>query len=190
MSSKHELYPSVSATSKHTIHTTTASGKELDLRAEFHRTLYAAADAAAKGRTGLFRRMRRGSDGYPIRCTCRDEVTDEPSRDYYCSDCLGHGYLFDETWIVYNRNDDAPRRWGYYLFYVEYSVEPTSKDFIIEVERDVDGNPVVPTVREHYYRIDEAEDFRADDGRVEYWRLKASLVDRWSLWYGEVQQRT
>jgi len=162
---------------------TSSHRKELDLRNELNRTFFGASDEISKGRIGLIRRIRRDSDGLAIRCECRDQITDEPSRDFVCSDCFGMGYLFDERKIVYYKNDDAFRRWGYDLFYVEYSVEPTDKDYIIEIERDVEGQPVTPIVRSRVYKIDEAEDFRADNGRVEYWRIRASWQKKWSVWY-------
>jgi intein/homing endonuclease len=67
---------------------TTASGKELDLRKEINRLLYGAIDEEAKGRWSLLRRMRRDSNGNRIRCACRDNVTDEPDKDYYCRYCV------------------------------------------------------------------------------------------------------
>lgn len=163
---------------------TTSCGKELDLRKEFGRTLFGANDEISKGRIGLIRQINREDNGDLIRCSCRDKVTDEADGDFTCPSCFGVGYLWNEYKIVYYKNDDAHRRWGYSIFYLECTVEPTTKDFIVEVKRNIEGVPISPIVRQKIYKIDEAEDFRADNGRIEYWRCRCSWEENWSLWGG------
>jgi len=177
----YNLYPS--STSEESLYSSSGGAKkELDLREEFYSTLYGASDEVKKGQIGLIRRMRRNSSGAPIRCECRDPLTDEPSMDMSCSDCFGHGYLWDERKIVYYKNEDALRRWGYSVFYVEYDEEPTDIDFVVELERDTEGTPSVPIVRDRLYKIEQAEPFRSDDGRTEYWRIRAVYDKQWSVW--------
>ena len=167
----------------------TGTRKELDLRKEMQNTLLGASDEIAKGRAGLLRRMRREDNGDLVRCPCRDVLTDEPELDYICYQCYGHGWLWDEQEIVYYKNDDAYRKWGYTIFYVRYSVDLfdknyIDKDFIVEIQRDASGSPVSPIVRTRLYKISEVSDFRADDGRIEYWRINASWDKKWSVWSG------
>jgi hypothetical protein len=165
-----------------------ASG-ESDVRQELHETVFGSISEVAKGRKGIFRRMRRDHNGDLVKCSCVDEITLEPDRDHFCPYCWGEGYLFDEEWVVYYKmqiasnegfmRKDRPFKGGivntpYVFFYVEYNVNPTRFDKIIEMERDLDGNLVVPYKREAIYTIATAEDFRADNGRVEYWRLAAT----------------
>jgi hypothetical protein len=186
MASHHDLYGS--GTSHHNVFTTNSSRKELDMRQEMSRTLFGAVDEIAKGRTGMLRRMREDSDGNPIKCPCRDTITDEPDKDYYCRVCLGHGFLWDEEEIVYYRDNDSTRRYKETFFYVEYGVEPKDGDYIVEIKLDLSGKPVTPVQRSNFYRVDTADAFRSDEGRVEFWRCRTKLEREWSVWYG-VQNR-
>ena len=181
------LYPSTigSVDSLSPWHGATTSGGEIDLREELRRMLYGASDEVSKGRIGLIRRMRRNSVGDLVYCPCRDIVTDESDKDYYCRTCWGMGYLWDEREVIYFRDDDTLRKTNEVYFYVQYDVEPTKEDYIIQITRTLEGVPSTPATREDtVYNIIEAEAFRSDAGRVEYWRCRTKVEKKWSLWYG------
>jgi hypothetical protein len=174
---------------------TTSSGKELDLRKEIYRLLYGAIDEEAKGRWSLLRRMRRDSNGNRIRCACRDTVTDEPDKDYYCRYCLGMGYYWDEVPILQYRDktsfkkaSEDNREFVSDKFFVEYDTIINDEDYIVTVKLDASGNPVTPVAREKYFKIVSAVSFRSDNGRIEFWEVRTKEEFQWSIWYG-VQRR-
>jgi hypothetical protein len=155
--------------------------------------LHGSAGEIAKGKIGFLRKMREDADGNLIRCPCRSDITDEPDRDFHCPYCLGHGYFWDEHKIVYYRDDDSfndgeDKEGTAYSFYFEWDEDILKYDFIIEVELDKEGKPVQPINRQKVYDIVTASAFRADNGRVEFWHVKAKELRKWSVWYG-VQHR-
>jgi len=170
--------------------------KEIDLRQEMSDLLFGSAGEVPKGRVGLLRRMRKDTNGDLIKCPCRSKITDEPDKDYYCRYCLGHGYFWDETKIVYYRNDDSfrkeksdnPNYRGQEFeaddFFLQHHEVITPDDFIIVVKLDVDGSIAQPLQREDIFRIWSADKFRADNARVEFWRVRAERERKWSVWYG------
>jgi len=160
-----------------------SGGIELDLRKEMKEFLHGSAGEIAKGRTGLLRRIRTDSGGEKVKCPCRDTVTDEPDRDYYCRQCNGTGYLWDERELVYYKDDGSLELEEEVLFYVEYFVEPAKEDYVVELTRDIDGS-IVSNKERRLYKITEAEPFRSDNGRVEYWRCRTKYMREWSVWYG------
>ena len=166
----------------------TSPGVELNLREEMYRLLYGAADEIAKGVIGMFRRARLDANGKKVKCPCRDTITDEPDKDFYCRTCIGLGYLWDERELVYYKSDDTLRKTDEMFFYVEYFVRPSIGDYIVELIRDAEGVITPPGMREKLYRIIEAEPFRSDVGRIEYWRCRTVYEREWSVWYG-VQSR-
>jgi len=183
----HTLYPNTDdyqGTSTSPWASETIAGIELDLRQEMKEFLHGSAGEIAKGRTGLLRRMRTDSNGDKIKCPCRDTVTDEPDQDYYCRTCNGVGYLWDERELVYYKDDGSLEIEDETFFYTEYFVEPSKDDYIVELIRDVNGNVTSQSKREALYKIIEAEPFRADNGRIEYWRCRAKKERKWSVWYG------
>jgi len=164
--------------------------KELDLRNEFYRLLYGATDEVAKGREGLLRMMRRDSNSNLVRCPCRDRNTTEPDRDYYCRNCLGMGYFWDEVKIVYYRDDSSfikiageNKEYEGDMFYLEYDVTVTSDDYIVTVKLDVEGDVQIPVERDKYFRIISADPFRSDTGRIEFFAIRAIEERKWSTWY-------
>jgi len=184
------------STNPYSLYPTESSGKELNMREEIRRLLFGATDEVAKGRTGLLRKMRLDSNGEMTECTCRSTITGEPDKDYYCRFCLGHGYFWDETKIVYYRNDDSFRKeksmnpnyrgqeFESDSFYLQYDERITPNDFIVTVKRDVDGDIIVPVEREEIFKIWSADPFRADNGRIEFWKVDAERERKWSVWYG------
>ena len=173
------------------LYPTTTSGKEINLRTEMYRTLYGSTDEEAKGREGLLRRMRKDANGHLIRCVCRDDVTDEPDKDYYCRYCLGMGYYWDEVKIVYYRNDDSFRKrerknqeFEGDDFFLEYDTVITTEDYIVTVNLDNDGTPSTPITRAKMFKILSSDPFRSDSGRIEFVKVRAIEERKWSVWYG------
>lgn len=163
-----------------------SSGKEIDLRLEFQRFLFGSTFEEAKGQLGVLRRMRRDVNGDLIQCACVDPKTHEPDKDTPCPYCWGEGFLWDEEWVTWYKvqirirqglpKQQLPLEPGIIsipmmMFYVQHNVLPTVDDKIVEVSLDVDGNVVIPCVRQNIYGIGTAEAFRSDNGRVEYWRI-------------------
>ena len=171
--------------------TSEAKSLELDLRTEIHELLYGSTGEIAKGKIGLLRKMRADTNGDLMRCPCRNKITDEPDRDSFCRFCHNHGYFWDETQIVYYKNDDSFRKregktqeYEGDLFYLEYSEDISPHDFIIEILLDSTGQPAQPVQRLKTYDILSADQFRADYGRTEFWQIRAKYQRKWSVWYG------
>jgi len=159
--SSRSLYPSSGST-------------EPDMRMELKNTLDGHYPEVSKSQKVLFRKMRKNSSDKLIDCPCVDEVTDEPDRDLFCPICHGEGYVWDEVYIdcykVILRNEliyKAPVT----VFYCKSSLGFTDEDKIIELVLDEEGKVVQPMKRMIRYEIKKAIDFRADSGRLEYWKL-------------------
>lgn len=167
------------------------SRKELDLREELRKLLYGATDEIAKGKVGLIRRMRQDANGDFVRCPCRSQITDEPDMDFFCRYCHGMGWFWDEYKVVYYKSDKSSKdtEGTIYSFYFEYNVDILKQDFIVEVELDKEGRPVQPVNRMRVYDIIKADTFRADNGRVEFWHIKAKERREWSVWYNVTQRQ-
>ena len=104
--------------------------------------------------------------------------------------CIGMGYLWDEVKVLYYRDETSFReREGQNkdfegdMFYVEYDVNISSDDYIITVTLDVDGDIQVPVERNEYFKILKADSMRADNGRIEFFAIKAVEERKWSTWY-------
>lgn len=169
----------------------TTAPSEIDLRKELHDLFDGSSQEISKKRTGLIRIMRRDASGSLIRCACRDNITDEPSRDHYCRYCLGLGFLWDEYKITYFKNDDPYSREqgkvGDFLsniFYIQYDTDITNYDHLIEIDTDAEGTPIIPYRYKSMWDIESAECFRLDNGRIEYWRIRAKYQRDWSTYYG------
>lgn len=155
--------------------------KELNLREEFTKTLFGATDELKKGITGLLRKMRRDSNDDLIRCTCRNFITDESDKDYHCRFCFGHGFYWDEIPITffYNKKNDVDD-----IFYLEYNVDVTDRDYIVKVRLDTKGNVIIPIRREKFFKVLEVDKERADFGKIEFIPVKTIEERQWSTWYG------
>lgn len=156
---------------------------ELNLRTELNRTLNGASDEIKKGRIGLLRRMRRNSDGDPIRCSCRDAQTDEPSFDGHCRYCKGMGFLWDERKIVYYKNEDSFQEGKGFLFYLQYDKDIDKYDYLIELVVDKEGIPVVPAQRRKLFKLSDIREYKSDRGRLEYFRARGLEERKWSVHY-------
>jgi len=170
----------------------TTSGTEPDMRQEFINTLDGSSPEVAKGQPGLLRRMRRSSDNSLIPCPCVDNVTNEPDKDRFCPICFGEGWLWDEVNIqfyrVYKESDasnvekDKLRKPGlinqpFVVFYVRYDAEITQQDKVVELELNNDGTSSDPMERKRLFRIGNLWDFRADNGKLEYFKIFAYHED-------------
>jgi hypothetical protein len=156
-----------------------SSRKELDLRKELDKTFFGASDEIAKSRTGLLRIARRDSTNHPLRCKCRDYITDEPDKDFYCPECLGMGFYWDEVKVSYFERGDKED-----IFYLENDINIFSTDYIITIKLDVDGNIIQPVARDRFYKILNVIKFRSDNGRIEYVKLETQYEALWSVYYG------
>jgi hypothetical protein len=157
---------------------------ELDLREEFDSFLNGALDEIDKGQIGMLRKMRRDEDGIPVRCPCRDRQTDEPNRDSYCRFCLGMGFLWDETKIVYYKNEDSFKDGIGFLFYFKYDKDITNIDYVVTLKRNKNGELSSPTERDVLFNINESKTYRSDNGRLEFWQVRALEERKWSTYYG------
>lgn len=174
-----------------------SSGKEIDLRRELKRLLYGSSEEVPKGRIGLLRRMRTDSNGDLMRCECRDVLTDEQDMDSYCPHCLGHGYYWTEYPITYFRDDSSFRKIeGYYkefegdVFYVEYNVAVQPEDYIITIKLNAEGNAIIPIERDKFFKVLSPDPFRSDNGRIEFWGIRAKEERKWSTFYGVQNRQT
>ena len=169
---------------------TYTGGLELDLRKEMNRTLHGASDEIPKGALDILRRMRwKEGVVYPVTtadlqiCPCKSEsIQNEPDKDYPCDICFGEGYLFDDEIVVaYKTNrfefQDVEKynRWGkntiaMSFFYIESYRKPNRFDKLLEPVHTIDGKISSPIKILHTHAIHMSEEFRSDNGRVEFWR--------------------
>ena len=165
-----------------------SSSLEIDLRQEIYNTLHGSIDEIKKGRIGLIRIMNRDSNGDPISCPCRDKQTDDSSRDSYCRHCLGMGYIWTEYPILYYKNEDSYKEKEGFLFYLEYNSNISDIDYLITVKLDKSGEPIIPAERDKVFKINFASEERSDNGRIEFWQIRALEERKWSIYY-EVKNR-
>jgi hypothetical protein len=171
--SSRPLYPSSGST-------------EPDMRKELKNTMEGHYPEIAKGQKALLRKMRINSSGDYIGCPCVDKVTKEPDKDVFCPVCHGEGKLWDESYInvykvllksdvgnVYREVLSAPglNSASMAKFFCKSSVAITSKDKIVELVLNNEGKASQPLERRALYKIVAAVDHRADNGRLEYWKL-------------------
>jgi len=162
------------------------SGTEPDMREEFINTLEGSSPEIAKGQPGLLRRMRRTSNNALIPCSCVHAITNEPDKDRFCPICFGEGYLWDEVNIefyrTYQESDasnvvkDKLRKPGlinqpFVVFYFRYDAEITKEDKVVELELNDDGTAADPMRRKRLFRIGNLWDYRADNGKLEYYKV-------------------
>jgi len=171
--SKRSLYPISGST-------------EPDLRKEMERTLNGGYPEIAKGQKSILRKMRRAANGSLVKCGCVDSTTKEPDKDIFCPICHGEGNLWDESYIATYKillRSDAGNTYKETLkpmglnniplavFYCKSDVLVTEKDRVVELVLNNEGKVLEPKTRRALYRIVTAADFRADNGRLEYWKL-------------------
>ena len=59
-------------------------------------------------------------------------------------------------------------RTDYKVFYIRYDEKISYYDKIIELSLDFEGNVVIPYKREFIYRPETIQNYRSDNGRLEY----------------------
>ena len=98
MAFKRSLYPNQGGQSRFS----SASGREIDLRAEFDEIVFGGPTSIPHGKQVLLRKARLDADYKVIDCVCRSELSREADLD--CPYCLGEGFYWDEELItVYSR---------------------------------------------------------------------------------------
>jgi hypothetical protein len=146
----------------------------------------------AKKQPVILRRMRRDSSRNLTACACVDEVTGEPDKDTFCINCYGEGWYWDEIFLdaykVIIKSDVgnalkervvAPSLANVpiVLFYTDYGETITEDDKIVELRLNNAGGIVSPYERVAVYRISTIFDFRADNGRLEYYKVATYKED-------------
>lgn len=167
-------------------------GSEPDMREELINTFDGSTPEIAKAQTGLLRRMRTDSEDVLIPCNCVDTVTGEPDKDRFCPICYGEGFLWDEEEIQFyrvledsdvdNATKNRLRELGLInvplvVFYIRYDSRITRHDKIVRIELALDGTPVEPEKRVAIYRVNSVWDYRADNAKLEYWKVFTHLED-------------
>lgn len=163
------------------------STTEASMRDEIIRTLDGYYPEVAKAHPVLLRVARRDENYNTIPCSCVDPTTKECDKDRWCPICFSMGVLSDESWARAYRQYQAPNDstnaflnklspTGLFnipaiIFYLRYSDTVETDDRIIEVKLDEEGSVLTPVTRKKIYRINLAEEYRADNGRVEYYRV-------------------
>ncbi len=139
-------------------------------------------------RWGLLRRIRRAPGGQLTLCPqCRKIGTQDHALYHICDKCLGIGYIWDEEWIKYYQwpGTGVARSRAKYkgyaeagtletnlmVIYLEAKVNPILEDKLIEVDFDDAGNPLQPYARRGLFDIRAIDDYRLDNGKMEYFRL-------------------
>ncbi len=164
----------------------TSGNTEPDMRQEMIRTLQGYYPEVSKGRYFILRRMDRDANGETTPCGCIDEITKEPDKDSFCAFCFGTGMLFAEEYILAYKtlldttfssrrrhdmmeagNLDVP----FVAFYTAYDGYITREDKIVEVALNDDGSVITPLKYIAVYEVDKAWDYRADNGKLEYYKV-------------------
>jgi hypothetical protein len=171
--SSRPLYPSSGST-------------EPSMRKELKNTLEGHYPEVAKGQKALLRKMRVDALGKHAPCPCVDKVTGEPDKDTFCPVCHGEGLLWDEAYIevykvvlksdvgnVYREVVKAPglNNASMAKFFCKSAVQVTRNDKIVEIVLDKEGKATQPLTRRSLYNVVAVIDYRADSGRLEYWKL-------------------
>ena len=168
---------------------TGTSATEADLRHELNSLFFGDGYEIPKAHSVLLRRMRRSGNDL-IECPCVDKLTREPDIDHRCEYCLGEGYLWDEEWLstrsvvigsttnklVFKTQHLEPGQINaeVKVFFMEYDVQPSWYDRIVELYSDQEGKPAVPYRRYRIYRPQTIQPLRSDHGRVEFFAVWCS----------------
>ena len=168
------------------------SRTEPNMRQELTNTFTGKFPEIAKQQTHVLRKMRTDTNGELIFCDCVDILTGEPDKDVFCPVCFGEKYIWDELLVQGYKQiirssvglatketliGPGLTNLAYVSFFFEYDLslnlfpKRTSPDKIVEITTDSDGKPVRPFQRDTIYRIGTAIDFRADNGKLEYWKV-------------------
>jgi hypothetical protein len=162
------------------------------MREEMKNTIQGFYPEIAKKQQFALRKMRTDSSGALIKCACVDVLTGEPDKDEFCPVCFGELYVWDEELVDGYRRvirssvglstkesliGPGLTNLAFVSFFFEYTLplnifpKDISPDKIVELMTDTAGKPKRPFQRKTIYRIGTAIDFRADNGKLEYWKL-------------------
>jgi hypothetical protein len=125
-----------------------------------------------------------------MHCSCWNQIekdsTDYINNDSVCPICLGEGKVnvIEKVWcrrMAANFGDDRAvlrtdlGNWqtNVYKFFFYYDTNPNVHDVIYECTFRKNGEPQYLLGK---YRITNTEQMRADDGRIEYWRVIAEYT--------------
>ena len=175
------LYPT-GISNMSSYYSSSTGSTEIDLRQELINTLDGTYPEVSKKQTGLLRKMRLDSNGNLTKCPCVDSVSGEPDKDQWCSICHNEGNLWDETQVTFYRvlenaaGDDvmtAPGSINIKLitFYLRYSDTITDHDKLVQLRLDNEGVVSIPLTRIAICRINRFWDYRADNGRIEFYKV-------------------
>lgn len=157
---------------------------ELDLRSEFDEFVFGTNGQIPHKKKILIRKFRLNANGDKVSCTCLDPVNLEAAPE--CQYCLGEGYFWDESWSdCYSqflgadsgqgnrKRNLAPGiiRVDYKIFYLRYDSAFSYSDKIVELKLDIEGNPIVPYIRQAIYSPQTIVENRSDNGRLEYYSI-------------------
>jgi len=165
---------------------------EPDMREEMTNTLQGVYPEIAKKQTLVLRKMRTDDAGKLVECSCVDVLTGEPDKDTFCPVCFGERYVWDEILVdgykqvirssvgLSTKESLIPpglTNITFVSFFFEHDLplnvfpKQVSPDKMVELMTDQAGKPIRPYERQTIYRIGTAIDFRADNGKLEYWKL-------------------
>lgn len=139
----------------------------------------------AKAHYVVLRRMNRDSNDNLVPCSCVNDM-EEWDKDRWCPSCWGLGYLWTEEWIkTYSRLESSDKGNSFLnrilppgtfsvpamIFYTKYDTDIKKDDRLIEISLDTAGNVVEPVVRTRIFRVAFSYAYRADNGKLEYFKL-------------------
>lgn len=156
--------------------------REKDLRKTFDDFILGKSGGIKHAHKVLIRKFRRNENNELIKCKCVSHLSDEAATESSCNFCLGEKYIWDEEWAEtysmmrggdsfhtrFRRIQAGEIRTDYKTFFFRYDTLFTYKDKIIELKLDYDGNPSIPYVRNVIYRPETIQEYRSDNGRLEY----------------------
>lgn len=155
--------------------------QEIDLRKEFSNTMYGSVQEIPKAYRVLLRKRRRDERGFHIPCVCNNNG--EGSTLPACTQCLGEGYYWDESWAdtfkypigaasanarrIALEAGGAPKP-NLYQFFFDHTIDLRLDDRVIELRRDAEGDLQQPYLRQEIWKIQEVGEYRSDNGRLEF----------------------
>jgi hypothetical protein len=180
------LFPSTTVISASPIAPVETATSTVDLRHEFDNLVLGGVGEPPIGQTFILRRMRRDSSGDMQPCFCVDDISHEPDRDFPCRTCFGSGWLWDEELVTGYKMVASPPAGSNassnfqkieagttYLpsikFFLPYDTDLTRDDRILELELDVDGDPVEPYNRIAVYEVMLVRAMRSNYGKIAFW---------------------
>lgn len=157
--------------------------KEIDLRENFDNLVFGKDGGTPHNHLVLLRKRKLDSNNNFIKCTCVNSLSKEANSESNCQFCLGEGYIWKETFYrCYSvlmgadggkanrtkRIKGGSIRTDFKIFYFKFDTKISYKDKIIELRLDNEGNVSVPYQRDAIYKPETIQEYRSDNGRLEY----------------------